>query len=42
MYDRFKILVTETANRDLLDMFADSYERLRDNPKFARPKVVTK
>lgn len=37
-----RIIITDNSNRDLIEMFAKSFEKLKGHNKFVNPDVVTK
>ena len=40
MYDRYRIVVTEDSNKDLIDMFVKAYDNLTNKEKERAPVVV--
>lgn len=42
MYNRIRITITDTSDRDLLAMFVEAHTRLTDKEKDRTPVVVTR
>lgn len=41
MYSRYRIVVDDNTNKDLLDLFIKSYDKLKGKDKDSSPSVVT-